>query len=314
MTHSRVKDVIAKKASCYLITNRSVAGRMLLKTPEKQKLKNLLFAGTAKFCYSVIDYVIMDNYFHLVIKVHPSSECSEEELLKRYRIYKKNEEARFVSDAQREEFRYNAHDISLIIGNFEQRFVQWFNKEHNSWGHFFGARFDSEMFEVSEHSDALLRVMAYVTLNPVRAGMVLDPKDYHFCGYADRLAHGSVGDSDHDFFDLFCRGIEAKSIKDKKKHFRAYMLGLNRFKSVDSQTLKEFFKEINFNEELHWDDLFIHKCRFFTKCLVIGSESFVRDKLSQFSDKMKWKRSHEPYTEDEWDDIYSLKPIRVNSS
>ena len=202
----------------------------------------------------------------------------------------------------------------FIIGNFEQRFVQWFNKEHNSWGHFFGARFDSEMFEVSDQSDALLRIMAYVTLNPVRAGMVLDPKDYHFCGYADRLAGGIVGEFDHEFFDIFCRGIEAKGVRDKQKHFievfRAYMLGLNRFKSVDSQTLKEFFQEINLSETLQWDDVFIHKCRFFTKCAVIGSKAFVREKFSQFSGKMKWKRSHEPYTEDEWNDIYSLKPRR----
>ncbi len=120
MAHARVKEVIAEKANYYLITNRVAAGRMLLKNPEKQKLKDLLFAGTSKFCYSVIDYVFMDNHFHLVIKVNPSSECSDEELLKRYRIYKKNEEVDFVSKAQREEFRYKAHDISFIIGNFEQ--------------------------------------------------------------------------------------------------------------------------------------------------------------------------------------------------
>ena len=134
MSHYRVKEIISEKANYYLITNRAVAGRMLLKTPEKQKLKDLLFEGMNRFCYSVIDYVFMDNHFHLVIKVPPSSECSDLELLKRYKFFKRNEMADFISKDQRDEFRCQAHDISLIIGNFEQRFVQWFNKEYNSWG------------------------------------------------------------------------------------------------------------------------------------------------------------------------------------
>ena len=121
-----------------------------------------------------------------------------------------------------------------------------------------------------------------------------------------------------EFFDLFCRGIEANDIGDKQKKFRevfrAYMLGLRRYKNADSQTLAEFFREVNLSEELAWDDLFIHKCRFFTKCLVIGSEAFVREKLAKFSDKMNWEKNHEPYTEDEWNQIYSLKPRRANSS
>jgi REP element-mobilizing transposase RayT len=266
----------------------------------------------------VIDYVFMDNHFHLLIKIPPTSEMADLELLQRYRIHKQNDEINFIGKEQKNDFRDQIHDISFIIGNFEQRFVQWFNREHQSWGRLFGQRFDSEMIELSAQSDSLLRVMAYISLNPVRAGIVTDPKDFFFCGYADRLAGGDVGKSDHDFFDLFCRGIEANDIRDKQKHFRAvfraYMLGLRRYKNADSQTLAEFFWEVNLSEELAWDDLFIHKCRFFTKCLVIGSEAFVREKLAKFSAKMNWKRIHEPYTEDEWNDIYSLKPRRRRTS
>ena len=35
---------------------------------------------------------------------------------------------------------------------------------------------------------ALRTVAAYIDLNPVRAGLVEDPKDYRFCGYAAALA------------------------------------------------------------------------------------------------------------------------------
>ena len=314
MIHNRIKEKSSDQAVYYLVTNRIAGGRMLFKDKEKYKLKELLFAGRAKLSYEVIDYVFMGNHFHLLIKIPPMSQMDDVELLARYRLYKKNDEVNFINSKQKDDFKEKIHDISFVIGNFEQRFVQWFNRVHNSWGRLFGQRFDSEMVEVSHQSDSLLRVMAYISLNPVRAGIVTDPKDFFFCGYADRLAGGSVGGSDNDFFDLFCRGIETEDEKSKKKHFRevfrAYMLGLRRYKNADSQTLAEFFKEVNLSEELAWNDLFIHKCRFFTKCLVIGSEAFVREKLAKFSDKMKWKRIHKPYTEDDWNDIYSLKPRR----
>ena len=36
--------------------------------------------------------------------------------------------------------------------------------------------------------EALLTMAAYIDLNPVRAGMVSDPKDYRWCGYAEAVA------------------------------------------------------------------------------------------------------------------------------
>ena len=318
MSHARIKEVCEDRSVYYLVTNRVAGGRFLFKDQEKQQLKTLLFGSELKLCYQVIDYVFMDNHFHLIVKIPPIDKISDSALLKRYRLYKNDPEIDFFTDAERLDFKFKIHDISFIIGNFEQRFVQWFNRVHNSWGRLFGQRFDSELIEVSEHSDSLLRCMAYVTLNPVRAGIVKDPKDFHFCGYAERLANGKITLNDDEFFDLFCHGIKANSAKEKRSHFqqifRAYMLGLKRFKSADSLTLQEFLAECDLVDELHWDDIFTHKCRFFTKCLVIGSEAFIRDKLHKFADKMHWKREHQPYTEDEWNGIHSLKPKRRRAS
>jgi hypothetical protein len=36
--------------------------------------------------------------------------------------------------------------------------------------------------------DPLQTMAAYIDLNPVRAGVVEDPKDYRFCGYAEAVA------------------------------------------------------------------------------------------------------------------------------
>ena len=38
-----------------------------------------------------------------------------------------------------------------------------------------------------EEGEALRTIAAYIDLNPVRAGLVDDPKDYRWCGYAEAL-------------------------------------------------------------------------------------------------------------------------------
>jgi len=39
-----------------------------------------------------------------------------------------------------------------------------------------------------EDGAALRTIAAYIDLNPVRAGIVDDPKDYRWCGYAEAVA------------------------------------------------------------------------------------------------------------------------------
>jgi len=44
---------------------------------------------------------------------------------------------------------------------------------------------------VEGKGNPLQTMAAYIDLNPVRAGIVEDPKDYRFCGYAEAVAHST---------------------------------------------------------------------------------------------------------------------------
>ena len=68
------------------------------------------------------------------------------------------------------------------------RFAQWYNRGHDRYGVLWADRFKSVLLEAGE---ALATVAAYIELNPVRAGLCADPKDYRYCGYAEALAKGS---------------------------------------------------------------------------------------------------------------------------
>ena len=43
-----------------------------------------------------------------------------------------------------------------------------------------------------EDSEALRTMAAYIDLNPVRAGIVKDPKDYRWCGYGEAIGGGKA--------------------------------------------------------------------------------------------------------------------------
>ena len=81
-------------------------------------------------------------------------------------------------------------DISFFMKELKQRFGIWYNKSHNRIGTLWTERFKSVIVENSR--TALLTVAAYIDLNPVRARLCEDPKDYRFCGYAEALGAGRL--------------------------------------------------------------------------------------------------------------------------
>ena len=172
MYRRRVKQRTIER-SFYMITNRIVGGSFIFGDAEKERFRKLLFEGQERLSYVVWDYVIMDNHFHALIEIPKPSDMSREILLKRWQIYHRLKVAIDPGDEVLEGFREKIHDISLVVSNFQQRFTQWYNKRHNRWGRLFGGRFDSV---IVDQDGALARMMAYITLNPVRAGIVADPR------------------------------------------------------------------------------------------------------------------------------------------
>lgn len=60
------------------------------------------------------------------------------------------------------------------------RFTQWFNRTHARKGTLWEERFESVLVEGA--GTALMTMAAYIEPNPVRAGLVSDPKDFRWCG------------------------------------------------------------------------------------------------------------------------------------
>src|SRR6202043_18280 len=85
-------------------------------------------------------------------------------------------------------YRRRMFDLSIFIKELKGRFAQGYNRRHGRYGVLWADRFKSVLIEGGE---ALAAVAAYIELNPVRAGLCADPKDYRYCGYAEALATDS---------------------------------------------------------------------------------------------------------------------------
>jgi len=150
----------------------------------------------------VLTYCIMSNHFHVLLRVPESQDVSDQELMRRYQVlYPKP--TRFQSESVqvltsqlkadeaeaallRQKLLARMGDVSEYMKAVKQRFSVWYNRNHRRYGTLWAERFKSVLVEGK--GNALQTMAAYIDLNPVRAGLVEDPKDYRFCGYAEAVA------------------------------------------------------------------------------------------------------------------------------
>jgi hypothetical protein len=81
----------------------------------------------------------------------------------------------------RERYLRRMWDISLFMKTLKQRFTQWFNRKHRRKGTLWEDRFRSVLVQAA--GEPLAAMATYIDLNPIRANMVEDPKDYRWSGY-----------------------------------------------------------------------------------------------------------------------------------
>jgi len=111
-------------------------------------------------------------------------------------------------------FQVNADDVlSAFMHRLANVFAKRFNLIRERKGHLWEGRFRSTIVEAPSY---FLRCMAYIDLNPLRAGMVHQPTDYHWCACRHLAA-----EEDDSIIDLHRIYLELG--KDKGARYRAYL-------------------------------------------------------------------------------------------
>jgi hypothetical protein len=107
--------------------------------------------------------------------------------LRQWAAWRRTGGAYLVED-QQNKLRARMYDLSAFVKTLKQRYSMSYNGRHGRRGTLWEDRFKSVLVEGAE--GALAAVAAYIDLNPVRAGLVADPKDYRWSGYGEACAGG----------------------------------------------------------------------------------------------------------------------------
>ena len=193
---------------CYHVMSRTCGGEVFMDDVEKEALRRVIWRMAEFSGIKVVTYCLMHNQFHLLAEV-PHRETwlqrfaeadGEAKLMEHLRILYsrayigllRDELADLrtrgltaLADQRIEALKKRFCDLSLFVKEVKERFSRWFNKRHGRRGTLWMDRFKSVLVE--GQGEALRTMAAYIDLNPVRAGLVKDPKDYRWCGYAEAL-------------------------------------------------------------------------------------------------------------------------------
>lgn len=267
--------------SVYHCMSRIVGGEHLLGAREKEIFRKQLHQ-LADFCgMQVLTYCVMSNHFHLLVRVPPEAESRHvgiAELERRVRVlYSRDEAAAWISrlhseeaEKIRERLLARMGDISVYLKELKQRFSTWYNRTHGRYGTLWAERFASVLVEPTGR--ALLVVACYIDLNPVRAGLCDDPKEYRWCGYAEAVAGGT------EVRRGLLRVLESNDWRQAGREYRLILFGQAYHTDAGGPAGIPEAKLIAVQQkagELSLPEVLRNRVRYFTAGAVIGSRGYV---------------------------------------
>ena len=283
-------------AAVYHCITRTVNGEMLFKDREKEVLRKMLWQVADFSGVEILTYCVMTNHFHVLVRVPEPKELSDAELMRRYKVlYPKPTKYQTASikvmeanlqaggdeaETIRRKLLTRMSDVSEFMKTVKQRFSVWFNRTHQRYGTLWADRFKSVLVEGS--GNPLQTMAAYIDLNPVRAGMVEDPKDYRFCGYAEAVAGESKAERGLAF--IWAHSIKLKnrshSCKEALEAHRMLIFGkgshpwAHKGKLIDHDTAVKVLEK----QQGQLPKAVMLRCRvrYFTDGAILGSAEFVR--------------------------------------
>ena len=191
---ARIARIKAEGEAFYHVVSRIANKAFLLNDAEKKRVFVNMMHRAADFSgVDVITYVVMDNHFHLCVKIpEREGEVPESEILRRVGfLYGKDRrdalERRLAgcreegddaaADAELARLRSRMGDLSEFMKTFKQRVSQWYNSNYGHEGTLWGGRFKSVLVEDGRY---LRNLAAYIHGNPIRAGLVARAADYEW--------------------------------------------------------------------------------------------------------------------------------------
>jgi len=310
----RFPRVKAEGQGFYHCISRVVEGRFIFGTSgdgglEAERFITLMRRLEAFSGVRVLTYVLMANHFHLLCEVPEPRVLSQSEVLERIQagygpsrvqalkeqLARLAEQPDALEQGNRllEPYRKRMNDLSIFLKELKGRFAQWFNRRHGRYGTLWAERFKSLLLEGGR---ALATVAAYIELNPVRAALCADPKDYRYCGYAEALAQGSA--LGHERIRTILGLPQTTSWEQLSREYRKHLFLRGAIATTHNAPAFDWAKaqEVVDQEqgELSLQERLRCKIRSFSDGVILGSHSFVESHCQRLKQKIGFKRKSGP--------------------
>jgi len=296
--------VIEGEQAVYHVMSRTALDGFPFGDVEKDYFFKVVKRLSKVYFAEILGLCCMGNHFHLLVKMLPETDFPDKEIKLRYeRYYGKD---KVISEGQIPSFRARWASLSEFVREVKLGFTRFYNRRHNRRGFLWGDRFKSVIVEKGE---TLINCLAYIDLNPVRAGMVEKPEDYRW----NSIGYHVQAQNKDDFLSLDF-GLKEFNVLDSKERLRRYRRFLyekgatktEKGVQIDEKTLT---KERGRDFKLSRANRFSYRTRYFSDSGIIGTKEFVSQNYQKFKHFFQSKNEKIPKRISGLDGVYSLKRL-----
>jgi putative transposase len=257
----------------------------------------------------IVDYVLMANHFHILCEVPEPKPLTQSEVLERIeagygleRVEELREQlARFAQQPDGVEqskrlfdfYLRQMNDLSIFMKLLKGYFAQQYNRRHKRHGTLWSERFKSVLLE---GGTAVAAIAAYIDLNPVRAGLCEDPKDYRYCGYAEAIAKGTTiaQEGMRTVLNLpqSANSEEVQREYRKRLYLKGAVASENKPPAFDLAKAQKVVEQEN--GELSLGERLRCKIRYVSDGVILGSRAFVEFHCQRLKERLGYKRKRIP--------------------
>ncbi len=292
---ARIK--VVGRGAVYHCISRVVGGQRLLGSLEKEKLREMLWGQAAFSGIEIITYCLMANHIHVLLRIGAGVGASDAQLVERaVEFYGKK--SLYVQTLQkvlakqgglpedlREGLRRRMGDVSVFMKELKQRFSKWYNRQQNRYGTVWAERFKSVLVE--DRVGVVQAVAAYVDLNPVRAGLVKDPKEYRWCGYGEAVGGNELA---RKGLASFHRTGEWGEVGREYREVLLVKSGVAGRSGKVVLEPEEIRRELRGKGELRLGQVLRLRVRYFSDGVVLGSRNYVNEVFREYRDRFGPRR------------------------
>lgn len=228
--------IVEGESAVYHVISRTALDGFVLGGVENDFLLKLIKELSGVYFVEVLAFCLMGNHFHLVARMQPGDAYPDDAIRKRFERYCQQDKKRVLLPGQIPTFRNEWASLSEFVKEIKQGFSRFCNKRHNRKGFFWSDRFKSVLVE---DGDTLINCLAYVELNPVRAGIVERPEEYRWSSLGYHLQNGNKG----NFLSLDF-GLTEPEKASKKERLALYLQYVYEKGSIDTENGKAITAEV----------------------------------------------------------------------